>query len=86
MSREIRTEEDARKWLEDAEGMKGNQCVTESQARALSDWLDGLQDLINVHEIHPLYVIGALETAKLGVYEYAQECVSKALDMAGMGD
>lgn len=84
MSREIRTEEDARKWVEDAMEMKGNSCVDESQAKALADWLDGLQDLINVHDIHPLYVMGALETAKIGVYEYARGCAEKAMKLAGM--
>lgn len=86
MSREIKTKEDARKWLEDADGMKGNSCVTESQAKALADWLDGLQDLVNVHDIHPLYIIGALESAKLGIYEYTQECVEWAIKLAGMGE
>lgn len=86
MSREIKTREEAEKWLEDALGMKGNSCVDEKQAKALSDWLDGLQDLINVHDIHPIYVIGSLEMAKMCIYEYAQGCVAKAMELAGEGE
>lgn len=84
MGRVVNTREDAVKWLEDTESFNGNSCLSESQAKALSDWLDGLQELINVHEIHGVYIMGVLETAKIETYEYMKGCIEKVMDLAGM--
>lgn len=83
MTRTITNEREAREWLDETLGMKGNSFLTAEQARAIDAFADALADLLNVHGVHPVYVMGVLETMKLQVYSFAEESVEKAVEMAG---
>lgn len=83
MVREIKDTQDARDWLDETLGMKGNDFLTGGQAKALDAFTDSLAKLVNEQNIHPVYLMGVLECMKLEVNEYARASVERAVEMAG---
>ena len=82
-TRTISNKKEAREWLDETLSMKGNRHLTAEQAKALDAFADKLAELLNVLDVHPVYMLGVLETMKLQVYEFAKESVERAVEMAG---
>lgn len=53
------------------EELKGNQCITDEQARAIGDFADCLAGLSNDHGIHPCYLLGVIESFKFELLSQA---------------
>ena len=84
MSRPVNNKQEAREWLDETLAMKGNAFLSASQARAVSDFSNSLGDLLNVYDVHPVYLLGILSTMEHEVYRYARENVEAAVNMAGV--
>lgn len=82
MSRPVNNKQEAREWLDETLAMNGNAFLSASQARAVSDFSDSLADLLNVYDVHPVYLLGILSTMEQEVYRHASESVERALEMA----
>lgn len=80
---EIRNAEDAREYMKLADDPQGNAFLSKEQAVAISEAIDKVYELYNVHRIHPVYIVGFLESVKHDIMNETFGLMERVREMVG---